>query len=87
MNKRRLISVKHYFDLWNLRKSKLQQLRSLLIIYFRFVTESAAIFHSGYVNCFVVTFTEIQKVLTKIGKESNCKHINPWICPCENHLS
>ena len=41
--KEHMASVKHYFDLWHLRKSKLQQLRSLLIIYFRFVTESAAI--------------------------------------------
>ena len=26
-------------------------------------------------------------MLTKIGKESNCEDINPWIRPCENHLS
>ena len=29
----------------------------------------------------------IQKVLTKIGKESNCEDVNLWICVCENHLS
>ena len=51
------------------------------------MTESAAIFHSGSVICFIVTFTEIRKLLTQIGKESNCEDINPWICPCENHLS
>ena len=44
--KEHMASVKHYFDLWHLRKSKLQQL-SLLIIYFRFVTESAKIAIQG----------------------------------------
>ena len=26
-------------------------------------------------------------MLVKIGKESNCDEINPWIRACENHLS
>ena len=33
-----------------------------------------------------LSFLEIHKVLTKIGKEKECEHIVEWIRPCENHL-
>jgi hypothetical protein len=26
-------------------------------------------------------------VLSKIGKENDCEEVQPWIRPCENHLS
>ena len=35
----------------------------------------------------MLLISEIRKVLMKIGKESNCEEINPWICACENHLT
>ena len=30
---------------------------------------------------------EIRKVLSKIAKENDSEEIQPWIRPCENHLS
>ena len=35
----------------------------------------------------MLLISEIRKVLMKIGKESNCEEINPWIRGCENHLT
>ena len=35
----------------------------------------------------IYVILEIRKVLTKIGKESNCEDVNLWIRACENHLS
>ena len=40
----------------------------------------------GMLYSIVLVITEIRKVLTKIGKESNCAEINGWIRACENHL-
>jgi hypothetical protein len=37
------------------------------------------------VNCLLII--EIRKVLSKIAKENDCEEIQPWIRPCENHLS
>ena len=37
--------------------------------------------------CFCIyVFSEIRKVLSKIGKEKECEAVNEWIKPCENHL-
>jgi hypothetical protein len=68
-------SVKHYFDLWHLRKSK-----------FRYC-ENVNLLHHIITLTEKCSFIEVRKVLTKIGKESNCQEINPWIRACENHLS
>ena len=35
----------------------------------------------------IYVILEIRKVLTKIGKESNCEDVNLWIRACDNHLS
>ena len=35
----------------------------------------------------MLVIKEIRKVLTKIGKESNCEEISDWIRACKNNLS
>ena len=39
-----------------------------------------------FLSYFLIFFIEVGKVLTSIGKESNCEEIQPWIKPCQNHL-
>ena len=40
----------------------------------------------GFLTNFKCLFEEVGKVLTSIGKETNCEEIQPWIKPCQNHL-
>lgn len=37
-----------------------------------------------YAVVYYACYYKIRKVLTKIGKESNCEELNGWIRACEN---
>lgn len=43
--------------------------------------------YTVYVKNIISLIIEVRKVLTNIAKERNCEEIQPWIRPCENHLS
>ena len=68
-----LPQITHYFDLWNLKKSKGLPIHKLFIWKKKW-------FEYQFFQ------TEIHKVLLKISKERNGEVLRNWIKPCTNHL-
>lgn len=70
--KEKLAHIKHYFDLWHIKKSKL----------FWYIQ----CFTAHHFDSYIFSSSEIHKVLLKISKESNCEGVVDWIKPFTNHF-
>ena len=74
--------IKHYFDIWHLKKSK----RFHCINVFKLCV-SQVVFSCWLIYFyFQIFFTEIRKSLTAISKLKGCEVLAEWIKPCERHL-